>query len=312
VDGSTPKKERDQILKEFRSGKLQVVANCQVWTEGVDVPEASAALMVCPTKSDLAYVQKLGRILRTAKGKLNALVLDFAPIEERNVIMAGDILGVPRAEREAREKAEKAGVIFNGSRTDSHGLTVSVDPTIVIVEALQYLQRGKLAWTLQDYVAVASLSELSMLLIELPNVHRLAEAERMKTDNDWNEGRERLYQSVNSHRLWLCSKGAKSWSAAYQGSFETMESAVRQGELLVNAHYRAVLAKKRSPWRSKKASEAQIQFMRRLGVVPPEMCTQGQAAQLISHQLATKAVERVRVQVDTQIMKGQRNESDRP
>lgn len=302
VEGNTPKKERDGILDAFRDGKVQVVANCQVWTEGVDVPEASACLMVAPTKSDLAYVQKLGRVLRTYEGKRDALVLDFAPLEDRNVVMAGDILGVPRVEKREREKAEKAGVMVGATRVDKLGLLVSVDPTVVIVEALKYLRKSRLAWSLDNGVAVAALSETSLLLIELPNVARLAEAEEMKSRGDWGDAKERLYQSLSGHRLWLCTKAGRNWQAGYIGSFNTMDGAMAQGELLVNAHYNPTLAKRRAKWRKRGASEGQVRYMQFLGIALPERCTQGQAAQLISHKVAINTVSRVRKAVDIQIM----------
>lgn len=310
VDGTTPKKRRDAILKSFQTGEIQVVANCQVWTEGVDVPEASAALMVCPTKSDLTYVQKLGRVLRTCKDKANAIILDFAPLEERNVVMAGDILGVPRKVEKATNRAKREGVLVGAVRVDDFGLAVSVDPTDILVEALKYLRKGNLAWALQEGLAVASLSQNAMLVVELPNASRVAMAESLRSagNGNWDQKKELLYQSVKSHRLWICVKEGTNnyWMANYAGSFNDMERAVETGETMTSMEYYAPgLAKKKKLWRKKPVTLAQLGYMRRLGIIPPEGCTSGQAAQLISHRLASRAVDAQRAKVESMIMKGE-------
>jgi superfamily II DNA or RNA helicase len=305
VDGSTPKALRDDLLTAFRKGEIQVIANCQVWTEGVDVPEASAALMVCPTKSDLAYVQKLGRILRTYKGKKNAIVLDFAPIEDRNIVMAGDILGIPRIVKKAEEKAKKGGVLIGVSSVDEYGIAVSVDPADVIVEALKYLRRGFLAWALQDYMAVASLSDSAMLAIELPNVSRIAKAEQMRKEKNWNASFEKLYKYLLGHKLWVVRKyDSYAWVAEFQGQFSSMEEAIDFGEKIGLGVYQPSLAKKRKAWRRRPASEPQIGYMKRLDTAVPENCDQGQAAQLISFALATRSINKDRARLERIVMEG--------
>ena len=304
VDGTTPKRVRDKVLRRFRSGNVQLVANCQVWTEGVDVPEASAALMVCPTKSDLAYVQKLGRVLRTFKGKENAIILDFAPLEDRNVIMAGDILGVPRRVKREADKAERGGLLVGVSRVDDHGLPSSVDPAVVVVEALKYLRKGHLAWTLQDYTTVATISEARMLVIELPDVVRISKAEELRKNGEWGDDRERLYQHLLQHRLWNCGKVGRTWKATLCGEYPTVEETIKAGEEIIGNDYRPYLAKKRGAWRRRPISKPQEKYMHRLGIKVPEACNCGQAAQLISFALADKAVEKARPFVETKVMQG--------
>lgn len=302
VDGSTPKKVRDNILGRFRTGAIQVVVNCQVWTEGVDVPEASAALMVCPTKSDLAYVQKLGRVLRTHKNKKDAIILDFAPMEDRNIIMAGDILGVPRIVEKEKARAMRGGVMVGASRVDDHGLVASIDPAVVVVEALKYLRRGILAWTIQDYFAVASLSDTMSIAVELPDVTRIAKAEEMRKSSQWDESKERLYKSLLLYRLWVCEKGEKYWTSRFLGLFQTMELAVDAGEKMGAIHIQPKLAKKRRMWRAKPVSKPQVDYMKRLGVTIPDHCSSGQAAQLITYQIARRSVRAARPDLERKFM----------
>jgi superfamily II DNA or RNA helicase len=65
----TPVKERHDILQRFRTGDYPVVVASRVLNEGVDVPEASMAIVLSGTGSRREYVQRLGRILRRREGK---------------------------------------------------------------------------------------------------------------------------------------------------------------------------------------------------------------------------------------------------
>jgi len=76
LDGETPKAERESILKRLAEGRLTVVCNAMVLTEGVDVPVVSCVVLARPTKALGLYIQMAGRGLRTAPGKTDCLILD--------------------------------------------------------------------------------------------------------------------------------------------------------------------------------------------------------------------------------------------
>jgi len=78
VDGAMPKPERDAVLARLASGATQVVTNCMVLTEGWDMPEVSCCILARPTKRMGLYRQMIGRVLRPAPGKINAIVLDHS------------------------------------------------------------------------------------------------------------------------------------------------------------------------------------------------------------------------------------------
>ena len=88
---------RDQIINDFKSGKLKAVVNNNVLTTGFDHPGLDLILMLRPTGSSRLWVQMLGRGTRPfymagydletregrleaieASGKKNCMVLDFA------------------------------------------------------------------------------------------------------------------------------------------------------------------------------------------------------------------------------------------
>jgi superfamily II DNA or RNA helicase len=70
----TPRKERREILKKFRTGDYNVIVTSQVLDEGVDVPDATVGFILSGTGSTREYIQRLGRLLRKVKGKKAKLV----------------------------------------------------------------------------------------------------------------------------------------------------------------------------------------------------------------------------------------------
>jgi DNA repair protein RadD len=78
VDGSTPKPERDAALARLGSGATELVTNCQVLGEGWDLPEVACCILARPTKKMGLYRQMIGRVLRPAPDKADAIVLDHS------------------------------------------------------------------------------------------------------------------------------------------------------------------------------------------------------------------------------------------
>lgn len=63
VDGSTPKGERDKVLRRLGKGQLDIVVNVDIWTEGVDLPPlVRCVLLARPTRSLRVFLQQVGRV----------------------------------------------------------------------------------------------------------------------------------------------------------------------------------------------------------------------------------------------------------
>ncbi|MEB2314303.1 MAG: DEAD/DEAH box helicase family protein [Sorangiineae bacterium] len=69
ITHQTKVKERSEILARFASGEYDAVVTSKVLNEGVDVPEASLAIVISGSGSVREHVQRLGRILRQKDGK---------------------------------------------------------------------------------------------------------------------------------------------------------------------------------------------------------------------------------------------------
>lgn len=76
VTGTTPKEEREQLLNDFKSGKIKVVANVGVLVVGFDFPALDTVIIARPTKSLAWYYQAVGRCIRPFKSK-DAWVVDL-------------------------------------------------------------------------------------------------------------------------------------------------------------------------------------------------------------------------------------------
>jgi superfamily II DNA or RNA helicase len=78
VDGMTPAAERRALIAALATGEVQVLCNCGLISEGLDVPVVTAAILLRPTKSLALHLQQVGRCLRPAPGKTRAFILDHA------------------------------------------------------------------------------------------------------------------------------------------------------------------------------------------------------------------------------------------
>lgn len=77
VDMNTSREEREEVRDAFQSGRTRIVCNVGVLTTGVDW-DVRALILARPTKSEMLFVQIVGRALRTAPGKDHALILDHS------------------------------------------------------------------------------------------------------------------------------------------------------------------------------------------------------------------------------------------
>jgi ATP-dependent helicase IRC3 len=76
ITGDMPADERSKNLEAFSLGRIQVLTNCMVLTEGYDEPSVDGIILARPTKSALLYTQMIGRGTRLYPDKANVTVVD--------------------------------------------------------------------------------------------------------------------------------------------------------------------------------------------------------------------------------------------
>lgn len=70
-------KNREEIIKRFADGSIEVLTSMKCLDEGVDVPQAKNAIFCASTGNPRQYIQRRGRILRRCKGKREAIIYDL-------------------------------------------------------------------------------------------------------------------------------------------------------------------------------------------------------------------------------------------
>lgn len=76
--------DRAEILREFDSGRYNVLCNSMLLTEGWDCPSVDCIVVLRPTKVRSLYCQMVGRGTRLSPGKDHLLLLDFLWHTERH------------------------------------------------------------------------------------------------------------------------------------------------------------------------------------------------------------------------------------
>ena len=105
IDGSTPRAERQQIMEDFRSGKIKILTNVMLIVEGISVPDCECCILLRPTVSTTVFIQSAMRCMRYKPGKV-AKIIDCVA----NYLK----LGMPDDEREwTLEKSIKKPKEFN-------------------------------------------------------------------------------------------------------------------------------------------------------------------------------------------------------
>ncbi|KAH9944308.1 P-loop containing nucleoside triphosphate hydrolase protein [Epithele typhae] len=85
VHAGTPPLERRQLVQAFRNGEFPVMINCNVLTEGTDVPNIDCVMVARPTRSRNLFAQMIGRGMRLSPftGKEDCRIIDFVDSQNR-------------------------------------------------------------------------------------------------------------------------------------------------------------------------------------------------------------------------------------
>ncbi|MET3693173.1 DEAD/DEAH box helicase [Methylobacterium goesingense] len=109
LSGETPKRARDRMVRDFREGRIRCLTSVGVLATGFNVPQVDLVALLRPTQSTGLYVQQVGRALRRAPGKSDALILDYAGLVRMHgpvdIVTARSAAAIRGRESEVRAKA---------------------------------------------------------------------------------------------------------------------------------------------------------------------------------------------------------------
>ena len=75
-----PRRERDDILANFKIGLIDAMVAIKCLDEGIDVPACDTAYILASSRDPRQFIQRRGRILRRSPGKDHATIHDFVTI----------------------------------------------------------------------------------------------------------------------------------------------------------------------------------------------------------------------------------------
>lgn len=67
LDGTSPRSYRNDCIKKFKNGEIDIICNCDLFTTGFDDPKIEVIMIGRPTKSIVLHQQMIGRGMRGPK-----------------------------------------------------------------------------------------------------------------------------------------------------------------------------------------------------------------------------------------------------
>jgi superfamily II DNA or RNA helicase len=100
---------RQDNLRMFRRGEIDVLVTCRALDEGINVPDASLAVVVASTSSTRQRIQRLGRVLRPAAAKEKAEIYTIYATEPEAERLRQEEEGLEGANSVAWQKLNGVG-----------------------------------------------------------------------------------------------------------------------------------------------------------------------------------------------------------
>jgi superfamily II DNA or RNA helicase len=158
--GELAPQARADAIARYASGKIRVIVNVGILTEGFDDPQTSALLMARPTASRGLYVQMAGRGLRPSPttGKDDCVIVDFLDSGSRHSLTLQSALrlaGCPDALPIAEHTAQGRKVVEVAQEAMERHLAT-------VADLKEQIRMMPLKWTARDRTPRWSMEKLSL------------------------------------------------------------------------------------------------------------------------------------------------------
>lgn len=296
LSGETPKDDRRAMLRAYTEGRVQVITNCMVLTEGTDLPRTGCILHAKPTKSATLYEQMTGRGLRIFPNKTQCIVIDVVDIARRHSLASAPMLyGLPpgltakgqdlRALSDGLEKLREDYPNFDADAALLAG-RCSLDELRVQAQTFD-------VWTVQDAGEMAGGLSLNWLRVG---------TDTFRISYPWADGTEvvSVGPDLLGHMEVACTLRPRGTPGHAQPPARQRTIAVDLANVLAGLQTaEAFIARERAsvkrlkgkdePWMQRPASPKQVAFLKRLKVpFNAKSVTMGQASNLIDVAMARK------------------------
>ncbi|MGW3486525.1 DEAD/DEAH box helicase [Streptomyces sp. NPDC001054] len=256
--GDMPKEARQTALNWYREGKVQVLTNCMVLTEGFDAPWTSCVVIARPTKSPGLYCQMAGRALRLWEDKEDALILDVMGATTRHKLAS--IVDLTGRDANAVEDDERS--LREIVRATEEETKRAVDLSRIQVEEVNLFHESPVRWLRTDdgtwFIPLRDDTFLFLVRGSQPRSYRL--------------------------RLWTREGGVR---APQQDPEAPLADVMRWAEKHAHKMCPPAFLRRAASWRSKEPTPKQRSWCRYAGIPIPRGSSAGDVADLQStHRVA--------------------------
>jgi len=269
VTGEMASEARGRALEDFSAGRVRVLTNCMVLTEGYDESSVAGIILARPTKSSLLYTQMIGRGTRLHPGKENATIIDIVDVTRDNRL------------------ATLPGLFGFTQGFDLEGRT-----TADVQQALRWVETNR-PWVRRDLATSLSDLRYRCRRIDLLDL-ALPEELTVHAEFAWTcTGRDAYRLGLaNGEAVLVAPTILGDWEVVLSaggeesriGGADAVPEAIRRAEGWVAVHRKdslgLVLLGAR--WRREPASEKQLKLLDAREIDPPRGLTKGQASHLIA------------------------------
>ncbi|MFJ8154842.1 DEAD/DEAH box helicase [Streptomyces sp. NPDC094468] len=261
VWGDMGRDERRATLARYVAGDVQVLTNCMVLTEGFDAPHTSCIVVARPTKSAGLYVQMVGRGLRPAPGKRDALLLDVMGAASRHklasmVDLTEREIGETTSGKSLREVAEEH--VAAEKRRALAAQIKAEEINLFGGSAIRWLRTPAGTWFIR-------VSNSMTLFLQREAGTRLYRMRRWTAHDGIQPPREDVARPLGDALAWLEQQARVLGPGAF----------VDRG----------------ARWRAGKPSPKQLGLCRRRGISVPRQATAGEVADLIDTDHVTAVLD---------------------
>lgn len=257
VSGELPLKERRRRVQAFEDGDTTLLANAMVLTEGYDEASIGCIITARPTRAQGLFMQMVGRGLRPYPGLDYCVVLDMADTRQ-DLAGLGDIEGlrIP-AERQSRGRDTRLPSGEREEVRDDH-----LEDARLVATPLDLLARSAFRWHIET-------------------------KRRMRLEAGPGQDIVLVRQETGLWEVVLQSRSART---ALVPQALPLDYAQGVAEEHIRQQGLGWFAGKDAQWRSRPASEKQVDLLRSLGIEPEEGMTREAAQDAIREGLRTRAL----------------------
>jgi superfamily II DNA or RNA helicase len=265
---------RNEKIRRHKAGEIAILTNCNVLGIGYDDPRIECIISAAPTKSELRYVQQIGRGTRIADGKPHCIVIDVVDNSAKHSLVSiSTLLGLPK---DLDLKGEK----YSTAK-----------------EKLERVAREFPTANIQDIKSLDQLKSIAenVSLFHVaypPEISHLSELAWRKADNGYclAVNREMVTISQDLRQEWWV-RGSLNGKRVEQSS-QNLPGAFNQADRIIldNGGCLPIL-RRTALWRDSKPSEKQVDLCRKLGIAIPRDATKGQVSAALTLKLRSRELQ---------------------